>query len=94
METIYGNLKRTGSLGAARLFLLLLISGMFSATANAQATLKLVGQLDPFPGDNRYADVWGEGNYAYLGSYSGTGVMILDLWLLLACRDLASSPRS
>jgi uncharacterized protein (TIGR03437 family) len=47
--------------------------------AHAQATLKLLGQLDPFDGGNRYADVWGEGNYAYLASYNGTGVMIIDI---------------
>ncbi|MCI0664841.1 MAG: IPT/TIG domain-containing protein, partial [Acidobacteria bacterium] len=37
------------------------------------------GQLDPFPGTNRYGDVWGEGNYAYLGSFSGLGVTIIDI---------------
>jgi len=52
---------------------------LFSTTARAQATLKLLGQLDPFEGANRYADVWGEGNYAYLASYNGTGVMIIDI---------------
>src|SRR5262245_32365468 len=52
---------------------------MFTFPAYAQATLKLLGQLDPYPGDNRYADVWGEGNYAYLGSYAGNGVMIIDI---------------
>lgn len=45
----------------------------------AYATVVLVSQFDPLTGDNRYADVWGEGNYAYLGSYQGTGVAIIDI---------------
>jgi uncharacterized protein (TIGR03437 family) len=45
----------------------------------AQVNLKLLGQLDPFTGENRYGDVWGEGNYAYLGSYNGSGVVIIDI---------------
>jgi len=49
------------------------------ATVRAQAPLKLLGQLDPFDGENRYGDVWGEGQYAYLASYSGNGVMIIDI---------------
>lgn len=57
----------------------ILLSAVAHSTVQAQITLKLLGQLDPFSGDNRYADVWGEGNYAYLGSYSGNGVMIIDI---------------
>ncbi len=45
----------------------------------AQTNIKLRGQLNPFPGNNRYGDVWGEGNYAYLASYTGSGVMIIDI---------------
>ena len=52
---------------------------LIAASANAQATLKLRGQLDPFTGENRYGDVWGEGNFAYLASFAGTGVMIIDI---------------
>ncbi|MEK7829660.1 MAG: choice-of-anchor B family protein [Acidobacteriota bacterium] len=58
--------------------LAVLVAFLFSASANAQA-IKLLGQLDPFDGDNRYSDVWGEGNYAYLGSFGGTGLMIIDI---------------
>jgi uncharacterized protein (TIGR03437 family) len=51
-----------------------------AAYAGAQVvTLKLLGQLDPFSGENRYGDVWGEGNFAYVASYSGFGVMIVDI---------------
>jgi choice-of-anchor B domain-containing protein len=39
----------------------------------------LLAQFDPFPGNNRYGDVWGEGNFAYLGSFNGTGVAIIDI---------------
>lgn len=59
---------------------------LLPTSARAQAQLRLVGQLDPFPGSNRYADVWAEGRYAYLGSYfsgdpndGGGGVMIVDI---------------
>ncbi len=41
--------------------------------------LTLVGQFDPFSGNNRYADVWGEGDYAYIGSFGGLGVGIIDI---------------
>lgn len=59
---------------------------LLSTSAHAQAQLKLLGQLDPLPGENRYADVWGEGHYAYLGSFfsndpneGGGGLMIIDI---------------
>ncbi len=41
--------------------------------------MQLVSQLDPFTGNNRYGDVWGAGNYAYIGSFSGSGVGIIDI---------------
>ncbi|MEP7336802.1 MAG: hypothetical protein ABI977_03590, partial [Acidobacteriota bacterium] len=59
--------------------LIAMVAILFHVPAHAQATLKLLGQLDPFDGGNRYADVWGEGNYAYLASFNGTGVMIIDI---------------
>lgn len=74
--------KKCGSWAAVRAlsalpFIILFLSSLTPAIA--QTNIKLLGQIDPFPGDNRYADVWGEGNYAYLGSYSGSGVMIIDI---------------
>jgi uncharacterized protein (TIGR03437 family) len=57
----------------------MLLSLTLIVVARAQVTLKLLGQLDPFEGENRYGDVWGEGNYAYLASFNGTGVMIIDI---------------
>ena len=56
-----------------------LLSILFVTTVQAQATLRLAGRLDPFDGENRYGDVWGEGQYAYLASYNGDGVMIIDI---------------
>ncbi|HWQ32316.1 MAG TPA: hypothetical protein VNQ79_05490 [Blastocatellia bacterium] len=50
-----------------------------SLPARAELNARLLAQLDPFTGNNRYADVWGEGHYAYLGSFSGSGVMIIDI---------------
>ena len=46
----------------------------------AQLNAKLVGQLNPYPGiRNRYADIWGEGRYAYLCSYQGSNLIIIDI---------------
>ena len=57
-----------------------LLSILHVTAVQAQVSLKLLGHLDPFDGiDNRYGDVWGEGHYAYLASYNGTGVMIIDI---------------
>ena len=56
----------------------LLFIGLWCSPSFGQ-TAKLVGQLNPFPKHNRYGDVWGEGNFAYLASYAGTGVMIIDI---------------
>lgn len=59
---------------------------LLPTSTRAQAPLRLLGQLDPFSGNNRYADVWAEGRYAYLGSYfsadpndGGGGLMIIDI---------------
>lgn len=56
-----------------------LVAVLLSPIVRAQGVIKLLGQLKPFDVDNRYADLWAEGNYAYLGSYNGTGVMIIDI---------------
>jgi len=50
-----------------------------TAPVYTQVAVRLLGQLDPFEGEIRYGDVWGEGNYAYLASFNGTGVMIFDI---------------
>jgi hypothetical protein len=52
-----------------------------AAPARAQITfgMSLVSQFDPFPGDNRYGDVFGFGNLAYIGSNQGNGVGIIDI---------------
>lgn len=49
------------------------------APPSAAQTIDLVGQLDPYTGGNRYADVWGEGDFAYIGSFQGSGVGIIDI---------------
>ncbi len=41
--------------------------------------IELVSMFAPFTGNNQYADVWGEGDYAYVGSFAGRGVAIIDL---------------
>jgi hypothetical protein len=47
--------------------------------AVARAQISLVGELDPYVGDDVYGDVWGEGNHAYIGTHKGTGVGIVDI---------------
>ena len=37
------------------------LSLLLVTTVRAQVTLKLLGRLDPFDGENRYGDVWGKG---------------------------------
>ena len=49
----------------------------------------LLAQLDPFAGNNRYGDVWGEGDFAYLGSFNGSGVAIIDISEPTQPRELA-----
>jgi choice-of-anchor B domain-containing protein len=54
------------------------LSVLFSLSAQA-GDITLVGQIDPIKGVDKYSDIWGEGDYAYLGAYSGRKVSILDV---------------
>ena len=54
------------------------LSALLSMSALA-GTIELVGQLDPVAGVDIYGDVWGEGDYAYVGVWGGTGVFIIDV---------------
>jgi choice-of-anchor B domain-containing protein len=51
---------------------------LFSLSAQA-GIISLVGHLDPVPGADQYADVWGEGDYAYVGGWNHTTVLIIDI---------------
>ncbi len=47
-----------------------------------QAEISLVGQINPFPNQEFYADVWGAGDFAYVGSWGPSGargVLIYDI---------------
>ncbi len=59
-------MSRITKLLPATIALGVLVAILFCTPAQSQVMLKLLGQLYPFEGGNRYADVWGEGNYAYL----------------------------
>ena len=65
--------------GVRRMAVLLTACLLVGATPARAEGVNLLAQLDPFPGNNRYGDVWGEGDYAYLGSFAGAGVMIIDI---------------
>jgi hypothetical protein len=55
-------------------------SGM-AVAADVTFNIELVGEADPFPGSPYYADVWAEGNYAYVGSdRTGGGIAIFDIF--------------
>ena len=60
-------------------FLTLLLTPALAHTAVASVPLPLIGELDPFAGNLAYSDVWGEGDFAYVGSFSVTGVAIIDI---------------
>jgi hypothetical protein len=51
----------------------------FSAGVSTTGSVRLVGQLAPFGGKNRYGDIWGDGNYAYIGSSVDETVGIIDI---------------
>lgn len=72
-------MSKNHKLPACAIASIALLWSLCASTARAQVQLKLLGRLDPFNVENRYADVWGEGNYAYLASYNGNGVMIIDI---------------
>ena len=55
-----------------------LVMAVSPAPVRAQS-VTLVSQLDPAAGDDPYGDVWGEGDYAYVGSFIGSGVAIIDI---------------
>jgi len=51
-----------------------------SGLASAQGiNIRLRANADPHPGHHRYANVWGDGNFAYVGSYDANGVLIFDI---------------
>ena len=57
----------------------LLLTLALAHTAVASVQLPLIGELDPFAGNGAYSDVWGEGDFAYVGSFNATGVAIIDI---------------
>lgn len=63
------------------ILLLISLAGITRFAAAADFNVNLVSQFNPLPGNNskRYADVWAEGNYAYIGSSTGAGVFIIDI---------------
>jgi hypothetical protein len=65
-----------------RVIRLMLLAGALASMAYAQGVginVALRANADPFPGNDRYANVWGNGNFAYVGSYLSNGVLIFDI---------------
>ncbi len=60
----------------------LLVAGSVAVAADLTFNITKVGELDAVPGSGSqyYADVWGEGVYAYMGSdVNGGGISIYDI---------------
>jgi uncharacterized membrane protein len=66
--------------GKHLLILALLIGAALVSTAAGQGIhVTLRSQADPYDGYQSYAGVWGDGNYAYVGSERRNGVLIYDI---------------
>ncbi len=58
------------------------LGGSLAVAADVTFNIELVGESDPIPGSGSlyYGDVWGDGNYAYVGSdKNGGGIAIFDI---------------
>lgn len=79
-------------LGPWALLVLCFITSSCSSSNNSQTithpppppppqptTIKLRANANPDPAHYRYANVWGDGNFAYVGSYEANGVLIFDI---------------
>ena len=63
--------------------------------ADVTFNVTLVGESDPFSGTRAYADVWGYGNYAYVGSDAkGVGVTIFNISTPTAPQYVTTYPGS
>lgn len=69
------------------IFLLLLIFFVSSCSHKStdcneqqdQKEVSFISQLASYPADTQFADVWADGNYAYVGTFIGSGVFIIDI---------------
>jgi choice-of-anchor B domain-containing protein len=59
--------------------LCVLVACLSASAADLTFNVALQGSNDPLTGTSRYGDVWGEGDYAYMGSYMTTGVRIFNI---------------
>jgi choice-of-anchor B domain-containing protein len=55
------------------------ISCLSASAAELNFNVTLQGSADPVNGTSPYGDVWGEGDYAYLGTYQTQGVRIFNI---------------
>ena len=60
--------------------MIILLVSVLAGLASAQGiNVTLRANANPFPAHDRYANVWGDGNFAYVGSYFSNGVCIFDI---------------
>jgi hypothetical protein len=63
-----------------RAFWTVLLAGSLAGLASGQGiNIRLRANANPKPAHHRYANVWGNGNFAYVGSYDANGVLIFDI---------------
>jgi hypothetical protein len=61
-------------------WMIILLVGALAGLASAQGiNVTLRANANPFPAHDRYANVWGDGDFAYVGSYFSNGVCIFDI---------------
>jgi len=44
-----------------------------------QKEVSFISRVEFYPADMQFADVWADGDYAYLGTFIGSGVFIIDM---------------
>jgi len=72
-------MTRTPGILPVFLLAVLALPGAVATGAARAENITLVSQLDPVAGNDQYGDVWGEGSYAYLGSFAARDVRIIDI---------------
>ncbi len=71
--------SRLSGRGVASRFLLVLLLTLASSSWAQGIHVTLRSNPDPYPAYQSYAGVWGDGNYAYVGSERRNGVLIYDI---------------
>ncbi len=77
--TLWRAIKSSRIMGHAGLCVVVLSACATTSAAELNFNVSFQGSNDPLTGVGRYADVWAEGDHAYLGSFQTTGVRIFNI---------------